>query len=293
MTTIDDPGDPRLDEYRALNEPATRRRVERDGDYFVVEGVLAIERLLDITGSPVFRRPTIDRWSIRSLLLLPRLAERLADRLAEVQAPVLVAEPAVLNTVVGFDLHRGALASVARAPARPAIELLVPGRASLAAEGRTFVAAEGLNDHENLGALYRNAAAFGVAGVLLDTTSADPFYRRSIRVSMGHVLGVPTGDLGPAPSGLAALRDGGATIVALTPSADARPLRDLDRRELGPGPVVLLVGAEGPGLTAASLAVTDHRVRIEMAPGINSLNVATATAIALHHLAGKPERSTP
>ncbi|MCU1451874.1 MAG: rRNA methyltransferase [Acidimicrobiales bacterium] len=266
---VEDPDDPRLADYLALNDPAGRRRVERAGQFFVVEGTLAIERLLTVPG-----------WQVRSLLLLPRVAERLAERLGDrlhaVGAPVLVAPEPVLRRVVGFDLHRGALASVDRKPpAEPAD--VVTGT-------RLLLALEGVNDHENLGSLYRNAAAFGVGAVLLDPTSADPFYRRSVRVSMGHVLGIPTGRLEAFPAGVEQLHALGATVVALTPAPDAVALRELDVDAFGGRPVVVLVGAEGPGLTATALDAADVRVRIPMAPGIDSLNVATAAAIVLHHL---------
>ena len=268
VVDVDDPSHALLADFVALGDPATRRRVERDGDYFVVEGILAIERLLALS----------DRWSIRSFALLPKVAERLGPAIAAAapDVPLAVVDEAVLREVVGFDLHRGALASVQRrAPAT--LAELVP-------TARLLVAVEGVNDHENLGALYRNAAAFGADAVLLDDTSADPFYRRSVRVSLGHVLGVPTGALGSLPAGIDALRDLGATTLALTPAAEVE-LRDLDPSALGKGPIVVLVGAEGPGLIPTTLAAADHRVSIRMAPGVDSLNVATAAALALHHLA--------
>jgi tRNA G18 (ribose-2'-O)-methylase SpoU len=260
-----DPSDPLLADFVALNDPVRRRALERSGDHFVVEGILAIERLLDLP-----------QWSIRSLALTARVADRLAARLATIEAPVAVCDEDVLREVVGFDLHRGALASVQRRSPHPASD------ASLR-PGDVLVAAEGLNDHENLGGLYRNAAGFGAAAVALDPTCADPFYRRSVRVSLGHVLAVPTLRLPGGAALVEVLRAMGATTVALTPAGD-RPLRTLDRTTLGPGPVAVVVGAEGPGLTDAVLAAADHRVAIEMAPGVDSLNVATATAIALHHL---------
>ncbi len=269
--------DPALADFVALGDPATRRRVERDGGYFVVEGVLAIERLL-----------ALPRWPIRTIALLPRIAERLAPALERDLAGrpgppprVEVVDEATLRGVVGFDLHRGALASVERLPIPPAIDVLPP-------DG-LVVAVEGVNDHENLGALFRNAAAFGAGAVLLDPACADPFYRRSVRVSLGHVLAVPIGRLDPLPAGLDGLHAAGATTVALTPHAGAT-VADLatgsatDRPR--PGPVVLLVGAEGPGLTDASLAAADRRAAIPMAAGVDSLNVATAAAVALSHLRG-------
>lgn len=263
---VTDPNDPLLADFVALGDPDTRRRVERDGKYFVVEGVVAIERLLALPG-----------WHVRGLALLPRVADRLASRFAHLEVPIAVADENVLRAVVGFDIHRGALASVDRAEPLDPGELIPPSG--------LLVVAEGVNDHENIGALYRNAAAFGVRAVLLDPTCADPFYRRSVRVSLGNVLAVPTGRLPPLPGGLVGLHERGVTTVALTPGA-GRPLRDLDRSALGSGPVALVVGAEGPGLTGATLEAATHRACIPMADGVDSLNVSTATAVALHHLAG-------
>ena len=259
---VDDPDHPLLADFRALNDPAERRRVERAGDYFVVEGVIAIERLL---GLP--------QWHVRSLALLARVAERLAPALAGRAIPLAVASEQVLRDVVGFDIHRGALASVDRRPPLGVGDLAASGDMPL------LVAAEGLNDHENLGALYRNAAAFGCAGVVLDRTCADPFYRRSVRVSQGNVLAIPTATM----VSLAELHRHGIATVALSPASPVR-LADLDRSALGTGAVAVLVGAEGPGLTAATMAAATHCAAIPMAPGVDSLNVATAAAIALHHL---------
>ena len=266
--TVTDPVDPRLADFVALSDPETRRQVERDGNYFVVEGILAIERLL-----------ALPQWRIRALALLPRVADRLTKSLSRLPDDVVVAvaDEDVLRAVVGFDIHRGALASVERQARADAPDLLTGSG--------LFVAAEGLNDHENLGSLYRNAAAFGVTAVLLDPACADPFYRRSVRVSLGNVLAVPTGRLDPLPGGLHQLHDLGATTIALTPSAD-HALRDLNRAKLGPGPVVVLVGAEGPGLSDGALVAATHRVSIPMASGVDSLNVATAAAVVLHHLSG-------
>ncbi len=261
---VDDPSDPRLADYVALNDPEHRRRVERRGGYFIVEGVVAIERLL---ANP--------QWSVRSLLLLDTLANRLTHHLREIPAPVLIAPTDVLRSVVGFELHRGALAAVDRPPDLPA--------AALVANARRLVVTEGLNDHENLGALFRNAAAFNVDGVLLDRTTADPLYRRSVRVSTGHVLDVPFASIGSLPEGLDVVREAGATVVALTPSHVAPDIRYLGLRDLTP-PIALLVGAEGPGLTGPCMAAADLLCRIPMAPGVDSLNVATAAAVALSQL---------
>ena len=261
---VDDPSDPRLADYTALNDPEHRRQVERRGGYFIVEGVIAIERLL---ANP--------RWSVRSLLLLDTLANRLAHQLRAVDAPVLVAPSNVLRSVVGFDLHRGALASVERPSAVPPAELI--------ADARLLLITEGVNDHENLGGLFRNAAAFNVDGILFDSTTADPLYRRSVRVSTGHVLDVPFASIGSLPDGLAVVRNAGVTLVALTPSASAVDLRESGLSDIA-SPIAPMVGAEGPGLSPACLAAADLSCRIAMAPGVDSLNVATAAAVALSHL---------
>lgn len=152
--------------------------------------------------------------------------------------------------------------------------LVAPGQSQL------LVALQGVNDHENLGALYRNAAAFGAAGVVLDARCADPFYRRSVRVSLGHVLAVPTATIAAGADGIAELHAAGVTTVALSPAA-ATDLAEVDPAALGAGPVALVLGAEGPGLTDDVLAAAHHRVAIAMAAGVDSLNVATAAAVAL------------
>jgi tRNA G18 (ribose-2'-O)-methylase SpoU len=259
---VDDAADPRLADYLGLNDPAGRIRAEAAGGFFIVEGALAIERLL-----------ALGSWPIRSILVTPKMAARLP--LDGVGAPVYVAAPRVLEQVVGFDLHRGAVASVDRPPP------LDP--ATLLADARLVAVLEGVNDHENLGALFRNAAAFGVDAVLLDPTTADPLYRRSVRVSMGHVLAVPFARLAALPAGLDVLATAGLTTIALSPAPASVALKALDPSTLGPAAVLL--GAEGSGLSPAVLAAADRRVHIPMAPGVDSLNVATAAAVAWHHLA--------
>jgi len=258
---VADPGDPRLLAFTGLTDTELRRRVEAEHGLFIVEGITAIERLL---ASP---------YSVHSFLLTERALDRLGDGPAATDAPIYVVGPDVLRAVVGFDLHRGAVA----AALRPA-----PVDAATVLAGASLVlGVEGVNDHENLGGLFRNAAAFGVDAVLLDPTCADPLYRRSVRVSMGHVLAVPFARLAPWPDALGDLQEAGTTVVALTPDPDAEPI---DRVGPLPRPVLLVVGAEGPGLSAATLAGADRRVRIPMAAGVDSLNVATAAAVALHRI---------
>ena len=145
------------------------------------------------------------------------------------------------------------------------------------------VVVEGVNDQENLGAIFRNAAAFGAGAVLVDPTCADPLYRRTVRVSLGLVLRVPFTRLSPWPAALALIADSGFALVALTPSPSAERLGSV-AEELQGQKVALVVGAEGPGLSAAVLGMC-RPVRIAMAPGVDSLNVAAATAVALHRFA--------
>jgi tRNA G18 (ribose-2'-O)-methylase SpoU len=275
---IDDPADPRLDGYRALREPARRRSIDRHQEVFVAEGPLVIEALV---ASP---------YAVRSVLSSPARAEVAASLVAGIDTTLYVAPGDVLAEVAGFDLHRGLVALGER---RPPLDV-----AAVVAGARLLLVIEGVNDHENLGALYRNAAAFAVDAVLLDPTTADPLYRRCLRVSMGHALRVPTARLSPWPAALAALSapSGGWTVLALTPTASARSI-DAVAAELAAGShaagsggrgeqpqVALLVGAEGPGLSAGALSAASDAVRIPMAGGVDSLNVATAAAIALHRL---------
>jgi tRNA G18 (ribose-2'-O)-methylase SpoU len=203
---------------------------------------------------------------VRSVLVL----RSQLDRLPPLNAPVYVADRDVLVATAGFDLHRGVVASIDR-PAP-----LEPGAVWRAATAVAVL--EDLTDHENLGAVFRNAAAFGLGGVLLSPRCADPLYRRSIRVSSGQVLRLPFARLDPWPAGLDALRSGGFTIVALTPAPAATPIATID----WPARVAFLVGTEGPGLTAGALAAADIRASIPMAAGVDSLNVATAAAVAFY-----------
>ena len=258
---VEDPADDRLAAYRGLKDPTGRARVEAAWGIFVVEGRLALDQLV---GSP---------YPVESVLVAPNRLESLAPVLAGIAAPVYVAPREVMAATVGFDLHRGVVAVGRRLPP--------PDALAVAVGQRTVLVVEGVNDHENLGALFRNARALGAGAVLLDPTCADPLYRRSIRVSLGHVLRVPFARLAPWPAGLAALRSAGAVIVALTPSPAALPIDALGVR---PECLALMVGTEGGGLSGAALAAADVHVRIPMVAGVDSLNVATAAAIALHRL---------
>ena len=257
MIEVRDPADPRVDDFRALT--TADRRPDRPGG----KGLVIAE------GAIVVRRMIASRFPLRAVLGVPRRMEELTADLAEVDVPVYATSAEVMAEVVGFHLNRGVLAVADRSPALSIEDVL--------AGARRLAVLEGVGDHENLGALFRNAAAFGVDGVLLGPGCSDPLYRRSVRVSMGHVLGVPFTSLSPWPDGLKLLRDRGFRVLAMTPSA-TEALVPVD------GKAAVLLGSEGPGLTAEAIAAADAAVRVPMAGGVDSLNVATAGAVAFYAL---------
>lgn len=261
MIPLDGLDDPRLEDYRhvADHEGLTARGV------FVAEGRLVVERLL-----------AHRRQRVRSVLLSSAAAEAMAGPLRAVsdQIPVFVVPQAAMNAVVGFNIHRGCLA-IAERPAPATLDAL-----DLTACARLLVL-EGVNNPDNVGGLFRNAAALGVSAVVLGPHCGDPLYRKAVRTSMAAVLSLPWVDAGAWPDALTRLHEAGLSIVACTPSADAVSLYDapLPRR------AAVLVGAEGPGLSAEALACADLRVRIPMLGAMDSLNVATAAALVLSALA--------
>ena len=268
---ITDPDDPRVAEFRHLNDSAIRRQLEAPSSFhqgiLVAEGWLAVERLLP------------SRHPVRAVLIddarRDRVAELLGGRPSRANFPLYAAERAVLDAIVGFPMHRGIVAVAERG--RPQLSSQVIGRA------RRMVVLEGVNDAENLGAICRNAVALGADALLVDPTSADPLSRRSIRVSTGHALALPHARLA-WPEGLHQLTAAGVRVIALTPSPDAQPV---DEVEIGPEErVALLFGAEGPGLSEDALRLASERVRIPMAGHVDSLNIAAASAIATHRLFG-------
>jgi tRNA G18 (ribose-2'-O)-methylase SpoU len=255
--------DPRLAGYSRLTDADHRRGVEAAEGTFVVEGVTAIRRAL---ASP---------YIVRSALLTQTKAAALADDLAGCDADVYVVEQDVMNAVAGFDLHRGAVAIASR---RPPVELSV-----VLARAHRVAVLEGLNDHENLGAVARSAAALGIDALLLDPTCADPLYRRCVRVSMGEILHLDLARLSPWPATLATLGAAGFTVVALTPDPTAPPIAEVAEQVAGRR-LAIMLGSEGPGLSPSSLACAGHRARIPMRAGADSLNVGHAAAIAFHVL---------
>jgi len=257
---ITDPADPRVADFRDLKAGDRPEGTPRWTGPVIVEGVPAVQRLL---ASP---------YRVRAVFGVP-------GRVAALDLPDDVvayeADKWLVSEVIGFRLTRGVLASADRRP--PAdLDALLAGPDPAAP--RRLAVLEGLNDAENLGSIARSALALGIDGLLLDPRCADPFYRRSVRVSMGHILALPFAALPEWPAELNRLHDAGYLTVALTPAADAVDIGDVDPRE-HPRTAVLL-GAEGPGLTAEAQAAARVRARIRMRPGVDSLGVAAAAAIA-------------
>ncbi|KAB8162566.1 rRNA methyltransferase [Streptomyces sp. 3MP-14] len=268
LTAVEDPADPRLADYTSLTDVALRRRLEPAEGLFMAEGEKVIRRALD-AGYPM-----------RSMLLAPRWVEAMADLIARTEAPVHVVSPELAEAVTGYHVHRGALAAMGRRP--------LPDAADLLAGARRVVVLEAVNDHTNIGAVFRCAAALGMDAVLLSPDCADPLYRRSVKVSMGAVFALPYARLAGWPGGLNAVTGAGFRLLALTPDPAAVDLADAVA-EAGGARLALMLGAEGDGLTRRALAAADRWVRIPMAHGVDSLNVAAAAAVACYALTqGRP-----
>lgn len=247
---VDALDDPRLADYRDLRDPdALAAR-----GLFAAEGQLVVRQLLE------------SRFRTRSILTSEAALTALRPQLTDA-VEVYVASRDLVEHVIGYAFHQGCVAFGERGP-----EAMLPATAPL------LVALDQVSNPDNVGGIFRNALAFGADGVLLSPGCADPLYRKAIRVSLGATLTVPFARADDWPARLRALGDAGHTIVALTPSAGAVPLDAF----AWPARPVLVVGAEGPGLGAASRAAADVAVRIAMVPGVDSLNAATATGIALH-----------
>ena len=261
---VDDPNDPVLGVFRDLTDAVLRRGIETADGLFIAESLQVVRRVLEDHADQV-----------RVVVVTPHGAQRLAD-VVERSPLVLVATPAVLAAVAGFEVHRGVLAAVARPPERDPAELV--------AGSRRLVVLEDLTDQVNLGALFRSASALGMDAVLLSPRCVDPLYRRSVRVSMGEVLRLPWARLTPWPQGLDLVREAGFRVVALTPQG-TEPLV----APSGGQRVAVLIGSEAEGLSAGALLASDRRVRIPMRPGVDSLNAAAAAAIAFAAY-GQPDR---
>ena len=263
-------GDPALDDYLRMTDVKLRSRVEVERGLFMAESFEVISRAMDAGMAP------------RSFLMSEKWLQKFAplyERFPEV--PVFVGEEALLEQLTGFHLHRGALAAMQR-PVLPGVSQLLEG-------ARTVAVLEDIVDHTNVGAMFRSAAALGVDAVLVTPQCADPLYRRSIRVSMGTVFQVPWTRLEAwphaphppgrpgAPGGVDLLREAGFDVLALALTDEAVAL---DAADLGPQrKVALVLGAEGHGLKPATLRAADEHLVIPMAGGVDSLNVAAASAV--------------
>ncbi|MGI8329670.1 TrmH family RNA methyltransferase [Actinomadura scrupuli] len=284
LVPVADPRDPRLRDYVRLTDVQLRKTLEVDEGLFIAEGEKVVRRAVE-TGHRV-----------RSLLMAAKWVEPLSDLLDRVDAPVYVVDDATAQTVTGYAVHRGALASMARLPlpsvpemlagaGRPAAEPGETASGRAAAPLRRILVLEDLADHGNVGAIFRCAAALGIEAIVLSPRCADPLYRRSVKVSMGAVFAIPYARMTNWHDGLADLRESGFQLLALTPDQSAVPM---DKVAMGER-VALMLGSEGDGLSSRWLHEADEPVCIPMsagamALGVDSLNVVAAAAIACHGL---------
>jgi len=300
IVDVADPGDPRLADYARLTDVRLRTSMESAHGLFMAEG------------EKVIRRAVAAGYGVRSMLVTRDKLGGLADLAGICPGPVYVISQEVAEQVTGYQVHRGALASMARR-ALPTVTSLLSGNATAgdgAAGGRAgpappgsvrqaragqpgwprrIVLLEDLVDHANVGAIFRCAAALGVDAVILSPRCADPLYRRAVKVSMGAVFAIPYARMSDWRGGLAEIRAAGFTLLALTPDQSAVPLESVPSA----GRVALLLGTEGDGLSSRWLAEADTAVCVPMSPGamaagVDSLNVVAAAAIACHELARLP-----
>ena len=259
LIDVTDPADPRLADYRDLRDVELRKHLEATHGLFLAEGEKVVRRAVEAGFAP------------RSFLMAPRWLEGLADVLATTDAPCYVVSETLAEEVTGFHVHRGALASLARRPL-PSVEEVLAG-------ARSVLVLEDIVDHTNVGAIFRSGAALGFDAVLLAPRCADPLYRRSIKVAMGAVFSTPWTRLPDWSDALPSVSRAGFTTVALTLADDATPVEEavagLDR-------VALVLGSEGHGLSKRWEQSADRRAIIPMREGIDSLNVAAATAVACY-----------
>ncbi len=261
---ITTPDDPRLDAYRSLTDAALEVR----------HGLYVIES--ELVARVAIRQHASGAIRLRSLLLTPTKQAAMEDAIGQFDGTVYIASAPILEAIAGFHVHRGVLGLGERLP--------LPTSRELAARARRLLILEDISNHDNVGGLFRVAAAFGIDGVVLSPRCCDPLYRKAVRVSMGHVLRVPFAWASDWPGELVALRAQGWPIVALATNPDAEgpealAPRHIDREQR----LAILVGAEGTGLQPETLAVADLIVRIPMAPGVDSLNVVVAAGVALSH----------
>ena len=259
LIEVDDPSDPRLGDYRDLRDVELRKHLEAEHGLFLAEG------------EKVVRRAVEGGFPVRSFLMAPRWLDGLSDVLERSDAPCYVVSEAMAEEVTGFHVHRGALASLERRP--------LPDVHDVLRDARTVVVLEDVVDHTNVGAVFRSAAALGIDAVLLAPRCADPLYRRAIKVAMGAVFVVPYARFDDWYDALPIVSAAGFTTVALTLADDAV---DIEEAVAGVDRVALVLGTEGSGLSRRWEQAADRRAVIPMREGIDSLNVAAATAVACY-----------
>lgn len=259
IVEIHDPGDPRLADYRDLRDVELRKHLEAREGLFLAEGEKVVRRAVEYGYRP------------RSFLMAPRWLDGLDDVLSTSDAPCYVVPEAMAEQVTGFHVHRGALASLERKP--------LPDLAEVLDGARSVLVLEDIVDHTNVGAIFRSGAALGFDAVLLSPRCADPLYRRAIKVGMGAVFSTPWTRLPSWYDALPGLSGAGFRTVALTLAADAVPVEEA---VAGADRLALVLGSEGHGLSHRWETSADVRAIIPMREGIDSLNVAAATAVACY-----------
>ena len=259
LVEIESADDPRLGDYRDLRDVQLRQHLEAEHGLFLAEGEKVVRRAIEAGFAP------------RSFLMAPRWLDGLADVLDRSEAPVYVVSEALAEEVTGFHVHRGALASLHRRP--------LPSVADVLAGARSVLVLEEIVDHTNVGAIFRSGAALGFDAVLIAPRCADPLYRRAIKVAMGAVFTMPWTRLPDWYDALPALSSAGFTTVALTLAEGAVPIEEAVK---GVDRLALVLGSEGHGLSPRWEETADRRATIPMAAGIDSLNVAAATAVACY-----------
>lgn len=264
IVEVSDARDPRLRDYVDLRDVNMRKLLETERGIFLAEGEKVVRRAIESGNAP------------RSFLMSPRWLKPLSDLLDKTDADCFVLSDASIESLTGFHVHRGALASLDQ-PQLPSPE-------SVLAAATKIVVLEDLMDHTNVGSAFRAVAALGFNAVLLSPRCADPLYRRAIKVSMGSVFWLPYARIEDWYAAPDLLRDAGFTTLAMTLSEDSIDLRDVPRDS---DKIALIVGSEGHGLSARWTTGSDYRVKIPMAPEIDSLNVASSVAVACWELSGR------
>ncbi|MFJ8001619.1 TrmH family RNA methyltransferase [Streptomyces sp. NPDC096310] len=294
LITVEDPDDPRLADYTGLTDVELRRRREPAEGLFIAEG------------EKVIRRAGQAGYTMRSMLLSAKWVETMRDVIDEARAPVYAVSPELAERVTGYHVHRGALASMARKPLPAVADVLRTARRVAVMEavndhtnigaifasspqkstGQRVAVFEDIVDHANLGAAFRSAAALGVDAIFLTPRCADPLYRRAVKVSMGAVFQVPWTRLESWPKDVELLREAGYVTAALCLGEQSITLDELASRHYEK--LALIFGTEGDGLSTEALLSADEHVRIPMEAGVDSLNVAAASAVAFYATRPRP-----